>query len=132
MAGRPTTYTDEINEQAKDYLVNYQDEYGHPLPSIAGMSSVLNVPKSTLYQWAEDGRGDISDTLERCQTIQELNLVNKGLTNDFNATIVKLALANHGYSEKSTRELTGANGGAIKTETTVLNFTPVGKDHGTD
>jgi len=27
-------------------------------------------------------------------------LVNKGLTGDFNATITKLMLANHGYSEK--------------------------------
>ncbi|MDF7480882.1 DNA-packaging protein, partial [Proteus mirabilis] len=31
---------------------------------------------------------------------QEMKLINSGLAGDFNATITKLMLANHGYSEK--------------------------------
>lgn len=120
MAGRPTTYTKELNQKAKDYLTDYLDVYEHPLPSIVGMAVVLNVPKSTLYQWAEDKRGDISDTLAQCNDFQELALVHKGLTNTFNPTIVKLALANHGYSDKVDNTLSAPGGGPVQTRSTVL------------
>jgi len=66
MAGRPTKYTRALNDAARDYLVNYSEEYGHPLPSIVGMSVAIGVAKSTLYLWGKDGRGDISDTLAQC------------------------------------------------------------------
>lgn len=35
-------------------------------------------------------------------TRQEVELINKGLKGEFNASIAKLMLANHGYSEKQT------------------------------
>ncbi|MEN7471298.1 terminase small subunit, partial [Providencia stuartii] len=34
------------------------------------------------------------------KTLQENRLINKGLIGEFNPTITKLMLANHGYSEK--------------------------------
>jgi len=39
-------------------------------------------------------------TLSRIATNQEFRLLNGGLLGDFNPAITKLALANHGYSEK--------------------------------
>ena len=42
------------------------------------------------------------DTLELIKSRQEVELINKGLKGEFNASIAKLMLANHGYSEKQT------------------------------
>jgi len=108
-AGRKTLYTDELNEKAKEYVENYE-EYNHPLPSVVGMAVVLKVAKSTLYQWAEDNRGDISDTLEFCNDYQHMELLHKGLKNEFNPTITKLALANHGYHDKQDLDVSGELG----------------------
>ena len=88
------------------------------------MAVVLGVAKSTLYKWAEDESTGFSDTLALCNDQQEIKLLNGGLTNTFNATIVKLALANHGYSDKQQTELTGANGGPIELDS-VFEFIPV-------
>nr|WP_296300623.1 terminase small subunit [Gilliamella sp.] len=38
--------------------------------------------------------------LELIKARQEVELINKGLKGEFNASIAKLMLANHGYSEK--------------------------------
>jgi hypothetical protein len=129
-AGRPTKLNDEMRKMALDYIGNYETVHEHPLPSAVGMASILKVAKSTLYKWAETDE-DFSDTLALCNTEQELNLIHKGLTNDFNPTIVKLALANHGYSESSKQELTGANGGSIQIDS-VFEFVPVGSTHEAD
>lgn len=114
MAGRPTTYSEEMEMKADHYIENYA-EYGHPLPSIVGMAVVLAVHKCTLYEWAKRERGGFADTLAHCNDAQELALLNKGLTNEFNATIVKLALANHGYSEKTRTDIT-SGGREIKND----------------
>ena len=127
MAGRPTKYTKALNDAAKDYLVNYLAEYEHPLPSVVGMSVAIGVAKSTLYEWAKDERGDIADTLAKCNSQQELSLIHKGLSNEFNATIVKLALANHGYSDKVDSTLSAPGGGPVQTSS-VFEFVPVGPD----
>jgi len=42
-------------------------------------------------------------------------LLHKGLNSEFNATIVKLALSNHGYSEKTSTDVT-SGGQPIKNE----------------
>ena len=73
MAGRPTLYTDELDQAAKDYINGGYETEEHPFPSVVGMAVTLNIAKSTLYQWAEDERGDISDTLDQCQDYQERN-----------------------------------------------------------
>ena len=125
--GRPTKLTPKMKSDALDYIVNYKDIHEHPIPSVVGMAVILNVAKSTLYKWAEDESTGFSDTLAKCNDCQELKLVNGGLTNVFNSTIVKLALANHGYSDKQQTELTGANRGPIQTDS-IFEFIPVGAD----
>lgn len=125
--GRPSKLTPEMKQDALDYIENYQDVHEHPIPSVVGMAVVLNVAKSTLYKWAEDESTGFSDTLAKCNDCQELKLINGGLINTFNPTIVKLALANHGYSDKQQTEITGANGGPIETSS-VFEFYPVGSD----
>ncbi len=110
MAGRPSLYTDELNQAAKDYLVDYKEVHEHPFPSVVGMAIVLNVAKSTLYTWAKDERGEISDTLALCGDYQELLVMNGSIENKFNSTISKLVLANFGYHDKQDNTHSGPGG----------------------
>ena len=40
-------------------------------------------------------------------------LLNKGLAGEFNATIAKLLLANHGYSDRQQHEVSGPEGAPL-------------------
>lgn len=112
-AGRPTLYTDELNQQAKDYVNGGYEDAEHPFPSIVGMAVVLNIAKSTLYTWADDNRGEISDTLDQCQDSQELKVMIGSITNVLNPTISKLVLANFGYHDKQDSTIGGKDGAPI-------------------
>lgn len=98
LAGRKTKYNKAVQKKAENYLVEFKD-LGHVVPSVAGLSLALNISKSTLYLWNEK-HPIFSDTLERIMALQEMALVSSGLTGEFNSTIVKLMMHNHGYSDK--------------------------------
>ena len=53
-AGRPTKYSSKILETANAYLKNFNTEYSHVVPSVAGLGKVLNLSRDTLYDWAKD------------------------------------------------------------------------------
>lgn len=113
-AGRPTKYSDEILEKTKRYLVDY-DHDGSVIPSVAGLGLYLDVSKSVIYKWAaEEDKQEFMETLARIQQKQEALLLSNGLKGEFNSTITKLALANHGYSEKTEQTLQGPGGGSIE------------------
>jgi len=116
MAGRPTLYTDELNQAAKDYVQGGYEDEEHPFPSVVGMAVTLNIAKSTLYTWGEDDRGDISDTLDQCQDFQELKVMNGSITNLLNPTISKLVLANFGYHDKADNTLAGPGGAPVQVQ----------------
>lgn len=116
-AGRPSEYNEEILAKANAYLDNYETEYEHAIPSVAGLAKVLNKSRETLYDWAkQEDKKAFSDILRQIVSNQEFVLLNKGLKSEFNAAITKLALGKHGYSDK--QEHTGSDGGAI-----ILNIT---------
>lgn len=99
--GRPTDYNEAILAKANEYLVNFETEHKHAIPSIAGLAKVLGKNRDTLYQWAkEEDKKDFSDILRQIVSDQELVLINKGLQGDFNSNITKLVLGKHGYHEK--------------------------------
>lgn len=98
--GRPSKLTPEIAELARDYIETYKTKYDHEMPSHVGLSIILKVNRSTLYEWSLKENSEFSNILDECMAAQQLVLFNKGLTNDFNASIVKLALGKHGYSDK--------------------------------
>lgn len=103
--GRPTKYTPELLQQAHEYVTSYTN-HGHVIPSIGGLSIVLKVMRSTLYEWAKHkNKKEFSDILGEIITTQELVLLNKGLNGDFNSNITKLVLGKHGYHEKRDENL---------------------------
>ena len=97
--GRPTKYNEEMLLKAKEYVQNGHIVQGDLFPIAAGLASYLGVTKSTIYKWAETHE-EFSDTLGEMNSIQERKLLFKSLEGDYNATIAKLALHNHGYRDK--------------------------------
>jgi len=112
-AGRPTKLNAALKAKALDYVENYA-EFDHAIPSIVGMSVVLNIAKSTLYKWASEEGTGFSDILAKCNDHQEFVLIDKGLKNEVNPTIAKLALGKHGYSDNVKNEVTGSGGGPVE------------------
>lgn len=98
MAGRPTKYHDKIIEMVQAYIEGYES-HGHAIPSIAGLSLVLDVNRATIYEWAKENK-EFSDMLAKMLSEQEQILLSKGLSSQFNAQITKLVLAKHNYHEK--------------------------------
>ncbi len=106
--GRPSKYTEELQAKADEYL--YQLEgLGHVVPSRAGLCCYLGISRSTSYEWAESYPA-FSDTLEAVEIMQEHLALNGGLAGNLNSTIVKLVLANHGYSDRIAQEHTSPDG----------------------
>ena len=108
---RPTKYTPELLEKAREYINNYSVEHGHAIPSVAGLSIVLDVRRETCHVWAkEEGKEEFSNILDKINALQEQKLISDGLSGAFNAQITKLVLGKHGYSDKASQEITGPNG----------------------
>ena len=96
--GRPKALTDKVKQQAQNYIDNFED-HGHAIPSVVGLCSVINRSRQTLYNWANTD-SDFLDILEAINERQELVTLNKSLTGEYNATIAKLLLGKHGYTDK--------------------------------
>lgn len=95
--GRPTKYNDEMQGQADTYVMEWAGR--DAVPSRVGLCCYLGISKHTSYEW-EKLYPEFSATLDAVETLQEHTAINKGITGVFNSTIVKLVLANHGYSDK--------------------------------
>ncbi len=125
-AGRPTTYSKKLLDKTKEYIEKFES-VGDIIPSVEGLSEYLGVGRRTIYDWAkQEDKQEFSHTLDDLQARQKKVLLHKGLTNDFNSAITKLALGNHGMSEKNQTELVGSEGGPIQTAS-VINFIPVSR-----
>ncbi len=100
LGGRPTKYNDEVIRRTAEYLENYGD-YGDLIPSVAGLSQVLNVTRERLVIWAKDrNKGEFNRIVSQLRNAQERALITGGLNASFNPGIAKLLLTKHGYHDK--------------------------------
>jgi len=107
VGGRPTKYHDGMPQRVFDYLNEYI-ELGHVIPTKAGLSIFLDISKQTINEWQkEKGKEGFSDSLRKLESEQEFRLLAGGLNGDYNATIAKLGLGNHGYSDKQETKHSG-------------------------
>jgi len=106
---RPTKYTPKIQEQADAYVAGGFLECGDVVPSRAGLALELHLSRETLTNW-ERAHPIFLGTLQRLSWLQERISLNGGLKGDLNSTIVKLLLANHGYSDKQETTLSNPDG----------------------
>lgn len=100
--GRPSKYTDKTLEIARDYIDNFEPDIREAIPMIAGLAKRLGVHRSTVYDWSgQSDKEEFSDIVERILLEQEMMLLSGGLMNVYNATLAKLGLAKHGYTDKA-------------------------------
>jgi len=115
-AGRPSDYTPEIVEKAWAYVNGGWEEAGDLVPSVAGLACEICIRRETCYAWAKDETKEFSNSLSAIAEKQERQLLRGGLSNAFNASITKMMMAKHGYSDATKNELSGPDGGAIPIE----------------
>lgn len=120
--GRPSELA-ECLVRAKKYLLGGFKDVEEVVPSIAGLACYLGKSRSRVYEYGKLNE-EFQDTLEAIQSLQESLLVNKGLTGDFNATITKLMLSNHGYSEKQEIDHTSSDSSMSPKPTRIELVTP--------
>ena len=106
---RPTKWSKEIEEQAYDYIRDY-GQHGHMIPSIEGLAIVLDLHRDTLYDWSKHKDKQFSDILDKVLQMQQLTLLNGGLSNTFNSAITKLVLGKHGYHDKMDQDISSTDG----------------------
>lgn len=122
-AGRPTTYDDTIIPKTEEYIkacFDEEDEFhtnrglksdGYQrlvrvrLPTIEGLAVILDVNKTTIYEW-ESSHPEFSNVLSKLRSVQANRLINEGLSGDYNPVIAKLLLMKHGYAEKTETDIT--------------------------
>lgn len=111
-AGRPTIYNEEILTKTKEYIDSCKDgivdvsiDPNKPIyktkvniPTIEGLAYHLGINKDTIYTWRKE-KPEFSDLIEELLAKQAKELVNKGLSGDYNSTIAKVLLTKHGYRE---------------------------------
>jgi|SRR5690606_16367134 len=105
--GRPTKYNAEMQAQADAYVLRWAEV--DAVPSRVGLCCWLGISKPTSFEWERE-YPEFSATLKNIDTLQERTAVNKGILGEFNSTIVKLVLANHGYSDKVQQDNVSSDG----------------------
>tara|TARA_B100000902_G_scaffold237138_2_gene224656 strand:- start:631 stop:1020 length:390 start_codon:yes stop_codon:yes gene_type:complete len=113
--GRPTLYSEEMLSAAKHYIGSGWEEQGDVMPMVESLAIFLNVARSTIYKWADENE-EFSDILDSLMAAQAKQLWNKGLIGDYNSTMAKLALTKHGYTDKTSSEVSGPNGQPVEVD----------------
>lgn len=116
--GRPSELADCL-VKAKEYLLGDYETFGDVVPSVAGLACYLGKSREAMYEYARNNK-EFSDTLDSIKTMQENKLINKGLSGEFNATITKLMLSNHGYSEKQELDHKSSDGSMSEKPTKII------------
>jgi len=99
--GRPTSYTPELLEKANDYIDNWEQSDIERVPSVEGLAYRIGIARATVYDWqSQEKKQEFSDIVEKVMVLQGMMLQQGGLTGETNASITKLMLTKHGYSDK--------------------------------
>ena len=103
--GRPSELLPTL-EKAKEYLNGGYEAVGEVIPNIAGLACYVGKSRSNIYDYAKHS-DEFQYILDGIMKLQESKLLNEGLKGNFNATITKLILTKHGYSDRIEQELSG-------------------------
>lgn len=114
--GRPVQYSNDTINKVYEYIDLCVDEYDTfhktrgttsdsyerlvkvKLPTMEGLALHLGIHKDTLYDW-KSKYPEFSDSLGKVMQLQADRLMSNGLSGDYNPTIAKLLLMQHGYRE---------------------------------
>ena len=110
-------------EHARNYLMNGWPTTGAEVPTLAGLACWFGVGRHTVRAWCDEDE-DFAEVVEGINAMQEVRLIDGGLRKDYDGSVTKLLLTRHGYSDKVTQEITGKDGGAIRSEHVIATATP--------
>lgn len=97
--GPPTKWNKSIIVKARHYLENYKD-YGKNIPSVARLAQVLGISKDRVYVWSnQKDKKELKVILNAIKVTQEAELIENGLSGDYNPGITKVLLTKHGYHD---------------------------------
>ena len=102
---RPTDYTEDLLNAAYEYIEDCPDV----VHTVVGLCLYIGIAKSTCYRWIEENNEEFKDIVDTVSALQERKLLSNGLTNEFNASITKLLLTKHGYTDKVESTNTNTN-----------------------
>lgn len=128
--GRPSKYSPELQAKADEYIFNYHQQED-VIPSATGLCVWLGISRPTLHEW-DRTYPEFSNTLEAIKALQEKSALNNGLTGKFNSTIVKLILANHGYSDKQAVDHTSSDKSFSACASQEAVLAALARKHGSD
>ncbi len=98
--GRPTKYTPELLKKAHEYVDNWEIS-GRKIPSIVSLAIHCDISKQRVYEWLkDDDKSEFRDIVARVEAKQEEILIDNGLDRTFDASLSKMMLSKHGYSDK--------------------------------
>lgn len=123
--GRPSELPETI-EKAKEYLHGGYETVGEVMPSVAGLACYCGKSRETMYDYQKQS-SEFSDIVASVLTLQESKLLNNGVTGVFNATITKLLLTKHGYSERHEVDNKSSDG-SMSPQPTSISFEVVDAD----
>jgi hypothetical protein len=116
--GRPKELSKATLVKAAEYL-NGGFSVDELVPTIAGLSLYIDCHRSTIYDWSKENQ-EFSDITIKIMAKQERGLLKGGLAGSYNASISKLMLTKHGYSDK--QELSGPGGSPIQIQEVKLTI----------
>jgi hypothetical protein len=116
--GRPSKYG-ECLPKAQEYLMGAWRTVGNVVPSRAGLACFLGVNRDTVQEWAKEYE-EFSGIVKGIDTMQEMELSDRGLDGTFNSAITKLLLSKHGYSDKVETDHKSSDGSMSTLDVTKL------------
>lgn len=106
MAGRPTIWSEEIEAKAWEYAQGGWESQGDAVPMVVGLCLYIERSQTVIYEWAKDEDKQFRDIVKAIGENQQVELFNKSLRGDYNASMAKLMLTKHGYSDKVDSDVT--------------------------
>lgn len=104
-------YKSEYAESLLMYFLNCEN-----LPTVEGWAVENNIAIRTVYSWMsnEDKYPRFAAVYAQAKAIQKAKLIQNGLSEKYNATLVKFLLVNnHGMSDKIEQKLDGESNASI-------------------
>lgn len=97
MAGRPTLYSDDMDQKAQTYMRSCRTT--NSIPFIEELALELDVCRDTLLQWSYE-HAAFSCTMQKLRMLQELTLKKGALCKTLSGNVaIFLLKANHGLSD---------------------------------
>ena len=116
--GRPTKYNDEVLAKAKEYLEAWE-ELGDYIPQLAGLSEHCQISETSRKKYEAENE-EFATVCARVRARQQRVLINKGLSRQSEASLSKLLLMKHGYSDRVEQDVKSSDGSMSPTRIEIV------------